>query len=308
MRADGSTAQSQTRLPDSPATLSHVACPRSKRSCIRSPRDRGPSSRMTRDGDEASDRPRRVRPGRIRAERSEGRGLLLRKLSARMQARPTRSRTKGRPLQRPGNGPSARRQRSVVKLQYTANRTPGGWRAHGRYLAREGAQREGEKGLGFEAQSTEVKIDRRLDGWQRAYYPRLWRMILSPERGDSLDLVEHTRRVVDALERDLGTRARMGGRRPLEYGASSRVVIRGRDESGRPLLLDAISSPGCPVLAAPAGRREPGRPVRSDTAARQPHAEPGSGRDASRRCPRPAVGSLLPYRFRRRDAEGARIA
>jgi len=126
-----------------------------------------------------------------------------------------------------------------VKVQYVANRTPGGWRAHGRYLAREGAQREGEKGLGFDAESTQVEIDRRLDGWQRAHDPRLWKMILSPERGDALDLVEHTRRVLDAMERDLGTR--------LEWVAVDHrntahphvhVAIRGRDEAGRPLLLD----------------------------------------------------------------------
>jgi len=194
---------------------------------------------MNDDRDKPVERPRRVRLGRIRAERSEGRGLLLRKLSARMQARPTRSRTKGRALQRPGYGPGARQQRSVVKVQYVANRTPGGWRAHGRYLAREGAQREGEKGLGFDAGSTQVEIDRRLDGWQRAQDPRLWKMILSPERGVALDLVEHTRSVLNAMERDLGTR--------LEWVAVDHrntahphvhVAIRGRDEAGRPLLLD----------------------------------------------------------------------
>jgi type IV secretory pathway VirD2 relaxase len=126
-----------------------------------------------------------------------------------------------------------------VKLQYVANRTAGGWRAHGRYLAREGAQREGERGLGFDASGNEVEIDRRLDGWQRAEDPRLWKVILSPERGDALDLVEHTRRVLGAMERDLGTQ--------LEWVAIDHhntahphvhVAIRGRDEAGRSLLLD----------------------------------------------------------------------
>jgi hypothetical protein len=64
-------------------------------------------------------------------------------------------------------------------------------------------------------------------------------MILSPERGDALDLVEFTRRVLGAMERDLGTR--------LEWVAIDHqntahphvhVVIRGRDEAGRPFLLD----------------------------------------------------------------------
>ena len=64
-------------------------------------------------------------------------------------------------------------------------------------------------------------------------------MILSPEGGDALDLVEHTRRLLGAMERDLGTR--------LEWVAIDHhntahphvhVAIRGRDEAGRLLLLD----------------------------------------------------------------------
>jgi type IV secretory pathway VirD2 relaxase len=194
---------------------------------------------MKRDGDEPAERTRRVLPGRIRAERGEGRGLLLRKVSARVRRREGRSPSRGRALSRPGYGPGSRQQRSIVKLQYVANRTAGGWRAHGRYLAREGAQREGEKGLGFDATEHGVEIDRRLDGWQRAEDPRMWKLILSPERGEALDLVEHTRRVLGAMERDLGTR--------LEWVAIDHhntdnphvhVAIRGRDEAGRPLLLD----------------------------------------------------------------------
>lgn len=127
----------------------------------------------------------------------------------------------------------------MVKLQYVANRTAGGWRAHGRYLAREGAQREGEKGLGFDAERSDVEIDRWLDDWQRAGDPRLWKMILSPERGDAIDLVDHTRRVVDAMERDLGTRLQWVA---VDHRNTAHphvhVAIRGRDEAGRALLLD----------------------------------------------------------------------
>ena len=61
---------------------------------------------MKRDDDDPSERSRRVRPGRIRAERSEGRGLLLRKVSARVRHRQGRSRSTGRALQRPGYGPA----------------------------------------------------------------------------------------------------------------------------------------------------------------------------------------------------------
>jgi hypothetical protein len=36
--------------------------------------------------------------------------------------------------------------------------------------------------------------------------PRIWKLVLSPERGEALDLVDDTRRVMNAMERDLGTR------------------------------------------------------------------------------------------------------
>ena len=106
---------------------------------------------MKRDTSDFSEPSRRVHPGRIRAEEDEGRGLLLRKVSAWSRRHRGRSRSTGRALKKPGYGPGARQQGSVVKLQYVANRTAGGWRTHGRYLAREGAQREGETGLGFDA-------------------------------------------------------------------------------------------------------------------------------------------------------------
>src|SRR5208337_2150292 len=47
--------------------------------------------------------------------------------------------------------PPAALQRSVVKVRYVANRSRSAWRAHGRYLAREGAQQAGRPGLGFDA-------------------------------------------------------------------------------------------------------------------------------------------------------------
>ena len=72
-------------------------------------------SRMKRDATDLSEPERRARPGRICPERSEDRGNR------------ERSRSTGRALQRPGYGPGASQQRSVVKLQYVANRTPGGW-------------------------------------------------------------------------------------------------------------------------------------------------------------------------------------
>src|SRR5438132_1506312 len=49
-------------------------------------------------------------------------------------------------------------QRSVVKVSYTRNAKAASWSAHGRYLAREGAQREGEKGLGFDSKQNDLDL------------------------------------------------------------------------------------------------------------------------------------------------------
>jgi type IV secretory pathway VirD2 relaxase len=131
-------------------------------------------------------------------------------------------------------------QRSLVKVQYVASRAPGGWRAHGRYLSREGAKREGGRGLGFDGSGHDVAIDDRLGDWQKSGDRRLWKVILSPEEGQQLDLREHTRALLSVMEVDLGTR--------LEWVAIDHhntahphvhLVIRGRDEQGGTLSIPA---------------------------------------------------------------------
>lgn len=84
-------------------------------------------------------------------------------------------------------------RRVTVKLGYVPNRKIGQWAAHGSYLERENAQQEGEKGLGFDAQGDEVSIKGRLQEWQLSGDPRLFKIVLSPEDGDRLNLREATR-------------------------------------------------------------------------------------------------------------------
>ncbi len=96
-------------------------------------------------------------------------------------------------------------QNSTVIAKYSENKSLGLWRAHGNYLARENGQNENEKGLGFSEESNEIEIAQCLDSWQKAGDPRLWKIIISPEFGDKLDLKEHTRLFVKQLELDLET-------------------------------------------------------------------------------------------------------
>lgn len=135
--------------------------------------------------------------------------------------------------------PRAYMQRSVVKVSYSRNTRSASWAAHGRYVAREGAQRPGEKGLGFNADRDDLNLAKLLGGWQKAGDERLFRVIVSPENGARLDLREHARELVAQMERDLNTR--------LEWAAIDHhntdnphlhLLIRGREEHGRPLSID----------------------------------------------------------------------
>jgi len=89
-------------------------------------------------------------------------------------------------------------------VSYSSNRVPGHWRAHGRYIARESASQEPEK-AGFGAEKIGVDIASELRKWQDGADPRLWKLIISPEFGERLDLQQLTRDVMSRMESDLHT-------------------------------------------------------------------------------------------------------
>ena len=129
-------------------------------------------------------------------------------------------------------------QRSLVKISYARNKGRGAWRVQGRYLSRAGAQREDARGLGFDAERSDLDLAERLDGWQKAGDSRLWKIVVSPEAGTRVDLPEHARQLMAQIQGDLGTR--------LEWVAIDHhdtahphvhIVVRGVDEGGKPLLL-----------------------------------------------------------------------
>ncbi len=100
----------------------------------------------------------------------------------------------------PKGAPNAGAARRVtVKVNYVANRKQGQWAAHGSYLEREGAQKEAEKGKGFDARNEEVSLGSVLNGWQMASDPRLFKVILAPEEGDRMALREYTREYMARL-------------------------------------------------------------------------------------------------------------
>ena len=101
----------------------------------------------------------------------------------------------------------AYQRRSVVKVMYTRNGKPrsNAWAAHARYLTREGAQLENEKGVGFDVERDGIDMVAVVREWEKAGDERMWRIIVSPEDADRMDLKDHIRDLVEAMESDLGT-------------------------------------------------------------------------------------------------------
>src|ERR1700691_5793023 len=97
-------------------------------------------------------------------------------------------------------------QRCAVRVTYLNNKTRGQWKAHGRYLAREGATHENPvEGVGFGREDQKIDIAARLEDWQKTGDERLWKLIISPEFGDLTDLRRLTADLMERVEKDLGT-------------------------------------------------------------------------------------------------------
>lgn len=97
-------------------------------------------------------------------------------------------------------------QRCAVRVSYSNNTTAGQWRAHGRYVARESATIEDDqRAAGFDADTRGIDIGVRLEQWQTAGDERLWKLIISPEFGDRVDLERLTRDVLKRMEQDAHT-------------------------------------------------------------------------------------------------------
>jgi Protein of unknown function (DUF3363) len=131
-------------------------------------------------------------------------------------------------------------QRVAVRVTYAKNKTPGQWKAHGRYLARESAtQAKDPLHAGFDAANTGLPVASLLARWQRAADERFFKIIVSAEFGERLDLQQHTRRLLDRMEKDLA--------RALEWVAVAHyntehphvhIALRGRDRNGAMLRLE----------------------------------------------------------------------
>jgi type IV secretory pathway VirD2 relaxase len=109
--------------------------------------------------------------------------------------------------------------------------------AHLRYLQRDGTDREGEKGRLYGRETDAA--DGRSFLEQAREDRHQFRFIVAPEDGDQLsDLRAFTRDVMKQMEADLGTKLDWVGVDHFNTGhPHTHVVIRGKDETGKDLII-----------------------------------------------------------------------
>jgi type IV secretory pathway VirD2 relaxase len=107
--------------------------------------------------------------------------------------------------------------------------------AHISYISRDGVQREGGKG---ELYDREGAVERKAVSQRLEEEPHHFRLILSPEDAQALDLSRYTRDVMAQLEEDLGRKVLWSAVNHYNTGHPHvHVVIRGLDAEGRPLYI-----------------------------------------------------------------------
>ena len=130
-------------------------------------------------------------------------------------------------------------QRCSVRVSYSRNVTAGQWRAHGRYIERESAAHEKHgKAVGFDTSGQPIDVAAKLAGWQTAGDQRLWKLIISPEFGDRVDLERLTRDVLERMEKD--TRSGLEWLAVTHYNTQHphvHIALRGRTRDNQPLNL-----------------------------------------------------------------------
>ena len=128
-------------------------------------------------------------------------------------------------------------QRAAVRVTYIKSKSAGHWKAHGVYIQREGAT--GKEKPGFDQAGQGIDIPSRLDAWQQHGDERIFRIIISPESGNSLDMQRYTRDVMAKVEAETGTR--------LQWVAAIHtntdhphvhIALRGIQSDGKPLTFD----------------------------------------------------------------------
>src|SRR5271167_4425584 len=105
-------------------------------------------------------------------------GAMRRAKAARVMRRQPKTSAGGGGLRRKPILAKVYGRRSVVKASFRRNRHNGGWTRHARYLAREQAQREGERGQGFDREREDLDMTATVRAWERTDGV-MWSFIIS---------------------------------------------------------------------------------------------------------------------------------
>lgn len=189
-------------------------------------------------GDEKEFRLRPRKPPIPRSDRGPGVWAMAFKTIAHY-ARASSSAKRSKGLRGAGAQRTAipRNQRCAIRVTYSRNAVRGQWRAHGRYIVRESAAIEPTT-AGFDAEKSGIDIASRLESWQAARDQRMWKVIISPEFGERVDLMRLTRDLMNRAEKDLTT--------PMEWVAVAHfntehphvhVALRGIGRDGQEVRL-----------------------------------------------------------------------
>lgn len=135
-------------------------------------------------------------------------------------------------------------RRCIVNVRFANGRTPGGWKAHGKYVERDSAKGEvhAKDDPGFAKHDAGDRSDPadRLglaktqslaslaDSWQNAGDKRIFKIILSPEDGEA-NLAETAGQIISHIEEHLGTSVTWGGvvHRNTDH-PHAHLIVRGR--------------------------------------------------------------------------------
>jgi type IV secretory pathway VirD2 relaxase len=129
-------------------------------------------------------------------------------------------------------------QQSVVKASYIKNGYNSQWKAHGKYLEREGAQQEGERGTGFGSSGNEISVSDTLSQWQESGDRHLFKFIVSPEHADRMNMREHVEKLMECMERDLCVKLQWVA---MDHhntdNPHAHIALRGKDNKGNDLII-----------------------------------------------------------------------
>jgi type IV secretory pathway VirD2 relaxase len=159
------------------------------------------------------------------------RNAILARLRGGRRRRVARSPAPVHPLQ-------ARSRRVIVKA-HLLRMGPTAAKAaalHIRYIERDGVEKDGSKGMLYDAQGT---VRARVFEQPRPGEKHQFRFIVSPEDGSELDLTIYVRRLMKTLERDVGRKVEWAA--VNHYDTShphAHIIVRGIDRDGRELRID----------------------------------------------------------------------